>query len=203
MGLLKRFRKRKQRLGKRTYSPAPNIPNRVGIEKRPPIVDSRSRLGDCEGDLIVGYPSSGYVLSIIDRKSRFIVLRKLKTKRKNTVRTQIESALRQLGPTSTLTFDNGSEFSAHQELTKNTGIKVYFAHPYCSTERGAVENANGLVRYFLPKKTTFKNLSQSQLNDIQLLLNQRPRKCLGYLTPQEIQLKNPPNPSPPSVAFDS
>jgi transposase, IS30 family len=201
--LLKRFRKRKQRLGARTYPVGPIIPNRVGIEERPAIVDSRSRLGDCEGDLIVGYRQSGYILSLIDRKSKFIALRKLKTKRKEGVRKQLERALRRLGGALTLTLDNGSEFCAHEALSRNTKVRVYFAHPYCSSERGSIENANGLVRYFLPKKTSFSNLTQTRLNQLQDLLNHRPRKCLGYLTPAEVHSKKSPIRPDPSVAFDT
>jgi len=201
--LLKRYRKRKQRFGARTYPSGPVIPNRVGIEDRPAIVDSRSRLGDCEGDLIVGYRQSGYVLSLIDRKSKFIVLRKLRTKRAQGVGRQLERGLRRLGGASTLTLDNGSEFCAHERLSQSTGVRVYFAHPYCSSERGSIENANGLVRYFLPKKTSFAKLSQTELNRIQDLLNHRPRKCLGYLTPHEVHSKKSPIRPNPSVAFDS
>ena len=201
--LLKRYRKRKQRFGARQYPSGPVIPNRIGIEARPAIVDSRSRLGDCEADLIVGYRQSGYVLSLIDRKSKFIVLRKLRTKRKQGVRKQLERGLRRLGGAHTLTLDNGSEFCAHESLSQATGVRVYFAHPYCSSERGSIENANGLVRYFLPKKTSFSRLNQTELNRIQNLLNHRPRKCLGYLTPNEVHSKKLPIRPNPSVAFDT
>lgn len=201
--LLKRYRKRKQRFGNRQYPTRTIIPHRVGIEERPAIVDSRSRLGDCEGDLIVGYRQSGYVLSLIDRKSRFIVLRKLKTKRKHGVCHQLERGLHRLGGAHTLTLDNGSEFCAHERLSQTTGVRVYFAHPYCSSERGSIENANGLVRCFLPKKTSFSKLTQTELNRIQDLLNHRPRKCLGYLTPAEVHSKKVSIRPDPSVAFVS
>jgi transposase, IS30 family len=190
--LLKRYRKRKQRFGSRSYPSGPRIPNRIGIEQRPKIVESRSRLGDLEGDLIQGYCNSGYVLSVIDRKSRLLVLRKLKTKRKRGVRVQLERAIRKMKHAKTLTLDNGTEFCDHQELTRTTKVPVYFATPYRSTERGSNENANGLVRYFLPKKTCFKNLTQTRLNKIQDLLNHRPRACLSYLTPWEIHFKKYP-----------
>jgi IS30 family transposase len=183
---LKRFRKRKQRLGARKYPVGPRIPNRRGIELRPKVVESRARLGDLEGDLIQGYCHSGYILSVIDRKSRYLILRKLKTKRKTHVRVQLERALRQLGSAKTLTLDNGNEFCDHEALTRATGVPVYFARPYRSIERASNENANGLVRYFLPKKTCFKTLTQARLNEIQALLNRRPRDCLSYLTPEEV-----------------
>ena len=148
-----------------------------------------ARLGDVEADLIVGYCSDGYVLITVDRKSKMTILRKLKT-------------------VHTCTEDNGSEFADHQTLTKNTGVPVYFTHPYSSCERGTVENTNGLVRYFLPKKTKFAKLTQTELNKIQDLLNHRPRKCLSYLTPKEVHFNqasrlNSPLSSSQSVAFDS
>jgi IS30 family transposase len=200
--LLKRFGKRKQRLGARTYPMAVVATDRVSIDRRPAIVGTRRRLGDCEADLIAGYRHSGYVLSCIDRKSRATVLRKVKTKRMETVRKQLELALRKLRGAHTLTVDNGKEFFAHKELEKRTKVRVFFTHPYCSTERGAIENMNGLVRYYLPKRSSFARLSQTRLNEIEQLLNHRPRKCLGYLTPHEVHFKKKPLRSRPRVAFD-
>jgi transposase, IS30 family len=188
---LKRFRKRKQRFGARSYPSGPVIPNRVGIEKRPSRVDRRDRLGDLEGDLVQGYRHSGHVLTLVDRKSKFVLLRKLKTKRAATVRTQLQFAIARIKHARTLTLDNGSEFSQHERLP----IPVFFTHPYCSTERGTVENTNGLIRYYLPKKTSFRNLTQSKLNQIQHALNHRPRRCLGYLTPHEVHFKKSPRAS--------
>jgi len=189
--LLKRFGKRKQRLGDRDYT-VPLPEGRAGIDQRPAIVDERSRLGDNEGDLIVGYRQSGYVLSVQDRKSRKAVLRKLRTKHMTLVREQVEAALRKLGGGHTLTLDNGKEFYDHRRLTETTGVKVYFTHPYSSTERGSIENLNGLVRYYLPKRTSFATLTQRRLNEIEKLLNHRPRKCLAYLTPHEVHSKTAP-----------
>jgi IS30 family transposase len=194
--LLKRHGRRKQRLNERAYGL--NIPNRKTLEKRPKIVQKRNRLGDLEADLIQGYCHSGYILTIIDRKSRFVILRKLRRKKKTLVRIQIERAMRKLGAAKTLTVDNGTEFCDHEALTRTTRVPVYFTHPYCSTERGSVENANGLVRHFLRKKTCFKSLTQRKLNEIQDLLNHRPRKCLDYLTPFEVQTKSQP---PISIAL--
>ena len=130
-------------------------------------------------------------------------MRKLKTKRKRLVLVQLERALRKLQHTKTLTLDNGTEFCEHQTLTARTGIPVYFTHPYCSTDKASIENANALVRYFLPKKTCFKNLTQTRLNEIEAFLNHRPRQCLGYLTPYEVQFKSRPTISrlQPTVAL--
>jgi IS30 family transposase len=193
--LLPRYGKRKQRFGKRVYPAGPVIPERIDIRERPKIVEERSRLGDLEGDLIQGYCHSGYVLSLIDRKSRYVTLRKLKTKKKKGVRVQLERAIRKMKHAKTLTLDNGSEFCDHRELTRSTNVPVYFATPYRSCERGTNENTNGLVRYFLPKKTSFHKLSQSRLNEIESLLNHRPRACLDYLTPHEVHFKKHPRSS--------
>jgi len=187
--LLKRFGKRKQRLGERTYPPAGREPNRVSIDERPAIVDQRKRLGDYEADLIVGYRQSGYVLSVIDRVSRAIVLRRLETKRMDEVCAQLVNALKELGHALTVTTDNGTEFNAHKQLSEQTGVSVFFTHPYCSTERGSIENANGLVRYYLPKRSSFARVTQLRLDKIAALLNHRPRQCLGYLTPHEVHFK--------------
>ena len=200
--LLKRFGKRKQRFGARDY-PASTIPSdRVSIDRRPRIVAKRSRIGDYEADLIVGYRQSGYVLSAIDRKSRITSLRKLTSKRMDEVRSQLELSLNELGTARTLTVDNGKEFYGHKQLSKSVGVRVYFTHPYCSSERGSIENLNGLVRYYLPNCSSFARLTQERLNQIAELLNHRPRKCLGYLTPHEVHFKTKSLRTPSRVALD-
>lgn len=186
---LKRFCRRKQRFGVREYKRTTAQTNRVSIDERPAIVEKRSRLGDCEADLIVGYRQSGYVLTVIDRKSRAIVLRRLDSKCMKEVCAQVVIAFAILGVVHTLTTDNGTEFNGHEELARKTGVSVFFTHPYCSTERASVENANGLVRYYLPKRSSFARITQERLDHIARTLNSRPRKCLGYLTPAEVHLK--------------
>ena len=88
-----------------------------------------------------------------------------------------------------LTVDNGTEFFTHRELSKNAGVRVFFCHPHCSTERGAIGNLNGLVCYFLPKRSCFKKLTRERMAQIRHSLNQRPRRCLDYLTPDEADFK--------------
>ncbi|MEQ1877679.1 MAG: IS30 family transposase [Bdellovibrionia bacterium] len=184
--LLKRFRKRKSRFCNRDYSAKPTIPNRIGIEKRPSLVNERSRLGDLEGDLVVGYKQSGYVITVVDRTSLAVALEKIERKTKSQVLKGLKSAIARLGHAHTLTLDNGREFAAHQTLTHDCGVSVFFARPYASHERGTVENTNGLLRYYLPKKTSFGPLNSEKLNLIEQELNTRPRKVLAYLTPQEV-----------------
>jgi transposase, IS30 family len=201
--LLKRFGKRKQRLGAREYPKLPVANGKVSIDERPAIVAERARIGDCEADLIIGYKQSGCILSVVDRTSRAVCLRKLETKTMAEVLAQLEIALKQFGVVFTLTVDNGTEFNAHKVLTEKSGIRVFFTHPYCSSERGSIENLNGLVRYYLPKRTSFANLTQERLDRIAALLNDRPRECLAYLTPFEVHSKNAQLCALPSVALAS
>lgn len=191
--VLKRFGRRKQRLGAREYPVTEFAASRRSIETRPAVVAQRARLGDYEADLIVGYRQSGYVLTVIDRTSLATVLRRVPTKHASEILRELKVALRKLGTARTVTVDNGKEFYAHRELEKSERVRVYFTHPYCSTERGTVENANGLVRYYLPKRSSFARLSQKRLDDIEALLNDRPRRCLGYLTPREVHTKKMPS----------
>lgn len=185
--LLKRFGKRKQRLGKRVYNQA-TIPGRISIAERPKIVDSRCRLGDLEGDLIVGRYQKSHLLTIVDRRSRFLAIELLKSRKKDVVEQAFLKALKRMPQARTLTLDNAREFSCHQNLTKQTGLKVYFADPYSSYQRGTNENTNGLIRYYLPKGYDFRRLSQNRLAKIEKLLNTRPRKVLKYQTPEEVSL---------------
>jgi IS30 family transposase len=195
---LKRYRKRKQRFNPRQYHS--RIPNRVGIEDRPKIVDKRTRIGDLEGDLIVGYKSYSYLLTVVDRVSRKVFLKKLQRKTKMDVLKGLKHAVKFFGVSHTLTLDNGTEFCAHTELTEATGISVYFTHPFTSQEKGTIENTNGLVRYYLPKSTDLQMLPDQDIRQIQQLLNTRPREILDFLTPNEAHRKHlsnhSMNPSP-------
>lgn len=183
--LLKRFNKRKSRFSVRAYPPS----ERPSIRSRPKAVDQLKRVGDLEADLIQGYKADGYVLTVLDRKTQFVVLRKLASKHKGVVTKAFMQALKKFGQTHTLTLDNGKEFYGYLELENKLGIQVYFSDPYCSTQRARVENMNGLVRYYLPKKSSFKSLNQLRLNKIEKRLNNRPRKTLKFLTPVEFHNK--------------
>jgi len=199
--LLPRFRRRKRRSGARDYKN--QIPDRRSIDKRPKIVDQRRRHGDCEADLIVGYRSSGYVCSLKDRVTQFTCLRKLETKHAAPTLAALIDMWRQVGNMRTLTVDNGREFSAHLAFTNETGVNIYFADPYCTTQRGGIENLNGLFRYYYRKGTSFADLSEDRLRRIEFALNTRPRKCLGYLTPFEVHYNTRLNLSSADVALRS
>lgn len=182
--LLPRFKKRKQRLGQRSYSNK-NIAGRVGIEKRPVAANQRSRLGDLEGDLIVGKDNKSFLLTIVDRRSRQVAIEFLCSRKKAVVQKAIQAAISRMPVAKTLTLDNGKEFSCHIEVTKNCGVAIYFANPYASHERGTVENTNGLIRRTFPKKTDFRNISRSKIMMLERRLNSTPRKILGYLSSEE------------------
>jgi IS30 family transposase len=163
------------------------IPNQTMIDARPACVEKRKRLGDWEGDTIVGKNHQGFLVSMVDRKSRYTLLGHSKTKEKKPVADEI---IRFLGPYKanclTITYDNGTEFSDHLRMAQALNADIYFAHPYSSWERGTNENTNGLIRQFYPKKTSLLNVSQDSLQSTMDRLNHRPRKTLNWKTPHEV-----------------
>ncbi len=180
------YKKRRKVYGK--PSKRGQIPNRVSIEERPAIVEERQRLGDWEGDTIVGKGRSGYVMTNVDRASRYIVARKLDRATGQAVSDAMYQAMRRMPPEKrkTETVDNGREFSQHETIARKLKMSVYFAHPYSSWERGTNENTNGLLRQYLPKSRDFKTLTSRELARYICQLNNRPRKCLNYKTPNEV-----------------
>lgn len=182
------------RHGGRKYKKRPpgkykgQIPHRVGIEERPEIVDTRSRLGDWEGDTIIGPRHKGAILSFVERKSKYTVLAKLQRKTAISVVEAAKRKLHQLPKNSviTITLDNGVEFSMHKEFTEKIGAKCYFAKPYCSWERGLNEHTNGLVRQYFTKSRNLVALTEKEIQKVENKLNNRPRKVLGYKTPKEV-----------------
>lgn len=164
------------------------LPARAEIAGRPTIVDQRRRFGDWEGDTVVGKQRRGGLVTLVERKSGFALVGKVaRLKARNVAR----SAKRQLGGLPrglrrTATFDNGKEFADHQRLARATGIDIYFARPYHAWERGSNESFNGLLRQFFPKGTDFTGISPLEVKHVHDLLNDRPRKRLGYRTPREV-----------------
>jgi IS30 family transposase len=189
-GLLWQNLRRSNRKRKKRYGSAENrgkIPNRVGIEKRPSVVDAKVRRGDWEGDTVIGENHQGGLVTLVERKSQYVLIEPVQHKSASEV---TEAILRCSEPLSgifkTLTFDNGKEFSEHEAIAAALGVSVYFARPYHSWERGLNENTNGLIRQYFPKKMPLKDLSVEWVKMVQDLLNNRPRKTLGYLTPHEV-----------------
>jgi IS30 family transposase len=157
------------------------------IAERPAIVETRSRLGDWEADTIIGREKKGGILSLVERRSRFCLLEKVPTKSPDTV---AEAICERLMPIKdkvvTITSDNGFEFRHHQKIALNLNADFFFADPYSSWQRGTNENTNGLVRQYFPKKTDFSVLSESHIQFVNDRLNNRPRKALGFRTPNEV-----------------
>ena len=187
---LRSQKKRRKRYGS-GRSRRGQIPNRIGIEERPAVVDDRVRIGDWEGDLIIGKGGSQAILSLVERKSRFTMLRRVERKTASEVCIAIIEEMKKMPEAfKTLTLDNGLEFAGHAELTEQIGVGVYFARPYHSWERGLNENTNGLVRQFVPKKASMEALEHEDVQAYADLLNDRPRKVLDYKTPREVLLKS-------------
>lgn len=164
------------------------IPAMVSIDERPNEVKERAIPGHWEGDLIAGRFSQSALGSLAERTTRMTYLVPLKQTDPNTVRKAFARGLKQLPEhlKLSLTYDRGKEMAQHQLFTKNTKIKVYFAHRSSPWERGTNENTNGLVRQYFPKGTDFKQVSRYQIKRVQDSLNNRPRKCLNFRTPLEI-----------------
>ena len=164
------------------------IPGRIDISERPKNIDHRARIGHWEGDLINGLNGTGNLVTAVERFSRFTLVGYSATKETDSVMTVFLSLFQNLPPEIilTLTLDNGKEFSKFKILMDKLGIGVYFAKPYHSWERGTNENRNGIVRKVLPKGSSFDNLTDKQLQQIDYMLNDRPLKCLNWRTPREV-----------------
>ena len=161
------------------------IVGRVDISQRPEIVETRGRLGDWEADTVVGKNHKSAVVTLVERKSRALVVFKVARSTAEMVSSGIIEALKHL-PVKTITFDNGKEFAYHHKIALALGVETYFAKPYHSWERGTNENTNGLLRQYFPKGTDFGMVSEAEVLVVQRKLNTRPRKCLGFKTPLEV-----------------
>ena len=185
---LRSQKKQRKRYG--GYIRRGQIPNRTSIEQRPPIVASRRRYGDWEADTIIGARHKGGILSVVERKSKLTRLRRLATKAAAEMKDQTIALLAPLAArVHTITVDNGKEFCEHELIASGLQARIYFAHPYASWERGLNENTNGLVRQYFPKKYEFSRITDQDLQQVEDLLNNRPRKTLGYRTPNEVFFK--------------
>jgi IS30 family transposase len=185
---LRSQKKQRKRYG--GYIRRGQIPNRTSIELRPQIVASKRRYGDWEADTIIGARHRGGILSVVERRSKLTRLRKLATKAAAEMKDQTIALLAPLAArVHTITVDNGKEFCEHELIASGLQARIYFAHPYASWERGLNENTNGLVRQYFPKKYEFAKITDQELQQVEDLLNNRPRKTLGYRTPNEVFFK--------------
>ena len=163
-----------------------SIPNRTSISERPAEADGK-RFGDFEMDTIVGRGNHGAIVTLIERSTNMLFMRKL-TKGKNAkelARTVIHLLSPFKGHVKSITTDNGTEFACHEMISKSLGVNIYFADPYSSWQKGGIENANGLIRQYVPKSETFEHVSHQQIKKYSKKINMRPRKKLNFKTPHD------------------
>lgn len=164
------------------------------ISQRPEVIEQRLRLGDFEGDTVLGPPGTGGLATLVDRKSRYTIVVKIHSKQADHVHQKIKERMKQLDEERrhSITFDNGTEFARCQRLEKHLGMQLYFADPGCPYQRGTNENTNGLIRQYFPKGTDFRDITHNEVREVENLLNNRPRACLGFRTPAEVFFENHP-----------
>ena len=176
---------RRKRYG--AYDRRGRIPNQVSIDERPAIVDSKRRFGDWEGDTVIGKGHRGALVTLVERKSRYTVIRAVLRKTAEAVRNAVTEGLAPyIDWVHTITYDNGREFSDHEGMAADLDARIYFAHPYASWERGLNENTNGLIRQYFPKHRDLTTVTDAEVQEVMNKLNHRPRKSLGYRTPYEV-----------------
>ena len=187
-------KKRKKRYG--SNDRRGNLKNRVSIDERPDVVEQRSRIGDWparrghaggEADTIIGKGHKQALVSLTERRSRLSLIYKVERKTKEEVSDAVTTLLNPIKENVlTLTSDNGKEFAGHETIAHHLSADFYFAHPYSSYERGTNENTNGLIRQYFPKSRDFRTITDDEIIVAMKRLNNRPRKCLGFKTPNQV-----------------
>jgi transposase, IS30 family len=163
------------------------IRNRVSIDERPAIVAEKTRIGDWEIDTVIGQNHQGALVTIVDRVSKFTLIKKVTSKHAEVVAAATISLLQPyLDKALTITADNGKEFTEHEIIKEQLNADVYFAHPYHSWERGLNENTNGLIRQYFTKGSSFENITDVEVEAVMNKLNHRPRKTLNFKTPHAV-----------------
>jgi transposase, IS30 family len=180
-------RKRRRRCPRQEGRGRGRIPNQRMIDTRPAEVETRETVGHWEGDLINGAHETGNLVTLVERNTRFTLIGRTESKESEEVTRAICALFERLPHESRLglTLDNGKEFARHEELARIARMDVFFAKPYHSWERGTNENTNGLIRRLHPKRSSFSGIGRAELRRIDLYVNDRPRKCLGWKTPRE------------------
>jgi IS30 family transposase len=171
----------------------------VTIDQRPEIVNTKQRFGDWEIDTIAGEENKGAIVTLVERKTAFMMMATLKYGKnaKELSKTVIRLFTAYIKHVHTITGDNGTEFADHQNIAKKLKTSFFFTHPYSAWEKGMIENTNKLVRQYIPKKTNLKPINEQQIKKIQYKLNNRPRQKLNFYSPKEIFFLNLQN----KVAF--
>ncbi len=169
------------------YDRRGKIKNRVSIDERPSIVECRGRVGDWEGDTIIGKNRNSALLTLVERKTLYTVIARLDGKNaERLAEATIKTMSAYRTQMKTITLDNGLEFARHETIAKSLGVDIYFAHPYASWERGINENTNGLIRQYFPKGTDFNQVSDKEIQIVMERLNNRPRATRGGRSPNEL-----------------
>jgi len=186
-GILYKHTRHKLKYRKRPMNKPTSIKNRISIDQRPKIVDTRERFGDWETDTIIGENNRGAILAMVERKTAFMMMEKLEhgknAKELAKVATRLLTGY--INHVHTVTCDNGSEFADHQTIAKKLKTDFFFTDPYSAWQKGTVENTIKLVRQYIPKKTNFEQLTQQQIKEIQYKINSRPRRNLNFYSPKE------------------
>lgn len=181
-----RLRRRGKRPRERKKAASPSDAARIA--NRPEVIEQRLRLGDFEGDTVLGPPGTSGLATLVDRKSRFTIIVKIQSKNADHVHEKIKQRLKELDGERrhSITFDNGTEFARCHRLEKHLDMQLYFADPGCPYQRGTNENTNGLIRQYFPKGSDFRDVSHHEVRRVENLLNNRPRACLAFRTPHEV-----------------
>lgn len=181
----KSFLRRRGKRPCRRKNPTPCAAAR--IRNRPAVIERRLRLGDFEGDTVLGPAGTGGIVTLVCRRSRFTIITKIQSKDADHVHARIKQRLKELAEEQrrSITFDNGTEFAHCQRLEQHLGLQLYFADPGCPHQRGTNENTNGLIRQYFPKGTDFRTVSHQEVREVEKLLNNRPRACLQFETPAD------------------
>lgn len=190
-GMLHKHLRQSNRIRRKRYGSRKSlkgtIKNRVFIKERPKSVEKRNTIGHWEGDTIVGKNHKGSIVTLVERKSLFIKMTLCKDRTSKNVTAGIKRKLKGISDkVITVTVDNGKEFASHQEISKSLDAKIYFADPYSFWQRAINESINGLIRQYFPKGTDFSKLTQKDVAAVERKLNDRPRKTLGFKTPNEV-----------------
>jgi IS30 family transposase len=178
-------KKRKKKYGSKDKRG--QIRNRISIDERPEIVAEKTRLGDWEIDTVIGKNHQGALVTIVDRVSKFTLIKKVDSKPADVVTEATVSLLKPFeDKTLTITADNGKAFAGHELMAQELDTAVYFAHPYSAWERGLNENTNGLIRQYFTKGSSVENITEDQVEGVMEKLNHRPRKTLNDRTPHAV-----------------
>ncbi len=167
------------------------IKDRLSIDERPPEINDKERFGDWEMDLIIGKNNKTAIVTLVERQTGFFMMEKLPQGKnaKSVAKTVIKMLFPYKDQVHSITTDNGGEFAEHKRITSKLDAKVYFAHPYCSWEKGLIEYTNKLIRQYIPKKESFDKYNDMVIKQIQYKINRRPRKNLNFETPKNLFFK--------------